>query len=148
MKYISFVILFFINTSIFSQEITPQVGSEYQGGIIVYKTSNDHGLIIAKEDAPNEMIWEVAKYYCENLEIDGYKGWRLPNNQEWLQIYKFWKKTNIRILNDFSGGWSATEAGKVYGKLAAYVQIFTDGSQSVSGNRECIKLTVRPVRSF
>lgn len=147
MKNIILITLILNFFSVSAQETIPDLGSEYQGGIIVYK-NNNHGLIIAKQDAPKDMIWEMAKYYCENLEIDGYKDWRLPNNFEWIQIYKFWKASKRGNLDELNVWWSLTDGGRQFGKLTAYIQYFTDGSQEKCGDRESDKYSVRAIRSF
>lgn len=145
----NFMVLFFICKTLvlFGQNQIPEIGQEYQGGIIVQK-SGDHGLIMAKSDLADEMIWEMAKYSCEKLEIGGYKGWRLPNNFEWIVIYKFWKKFKIGNFPKYGKYWSFSDGGRIEGALTAWVQDITNGGQYRCRNRESEKYPVRAIRNF
>lgn len=131
----------------FSQDKIPQVGQEYNGGIIVFK-EGDHGLVISKNDLPNGMIWEQAIYEGNKINIAGFTGWRLPNNMEWIKIYKFWKATKKGNFSEYNVWWSATEGVTTNGKRTAYLQYFTDGSQTLCTDRNSAKYSVRFVLSF
>lgn len=45
------------------------------------------------EKAPNEMSWDEAKQYCENLHEGGHNDWRLPNIDELRTVIKNCSKT-------------------------------------------------------
>lgn len=45
------------------------------------------------EIAPNEMTWNEAKQYCENLDEGGHNDWRLPNIDELRTTIKNCSKT-------------------------------------------------------
>ena len=45
-------------------------------------TDTDTGLMWQQATASNDMIWEDALSYCENLSLGGYDDWRLPNFKE------------------------------------------------------------------
>lgn len=44
-------------------------------------TDNATGLMWQDDTSPS-MAWETAIGYCENLDLDGYADWRLPNLNE------------------------------------------------------------------
>jgi hypothetical protein len=147
-SYIFFISLFF-NTILCAQNGIPEVGSEYQGGIIFYK-EGDHGLIVAKKDLSEEYIWDEAIFECDRLEVNGYKGWRLPNNAEWIKLYLFWKQNPEfrKTMDIYSSRWSSTPGGQKEGKMTAYIQVLTDGSQMLVQDRNSDKFASRPIRSF
>lgn len=75
------------------------------------------GLTWHQELNDDEVTWEDALDYCENLTIAGYDDWRLPNVNE-LQSIVDYKKANPSvdgmlpvISGDFAGSyWSSTTA--------------------------------------
>lgn len=62
------------------------------------------------EKAPNEMNWDEAKQYCENLDEGGHNDWRLPNIDE--------LRTLIKAPETISGGKCpiSEKAGKLASK--------------------------------
>lgn len=83
---------------------------------------------VALHDAPEEMNWEEAKKYCEDLDADC-DGWHLPTKEELMLIF-----ANKDIINQAlieHGGepmkedwyWSSSE----YSYYSAWGQSFSDG---------------------
>ena len=52
-------------------------------------TDKATGLMWAKYDSGKGMTWEAALKYTDNLELDGYKDWRLPNAKELQSIVDY-----------------------------------------------------------
>ena len=117
------------------------------------------------EDTPavrtNLMKWEKAIEYCENLNIEGYKGWRLPNLIELRSIYDVTVRTNSwrddvalalglnvypdLCTNDTGGGvcsfWSSTSVGPSSQQYA-----FTIENGMIGSKNKTDELRVRCVR--
>ena len=131
-------------------ETVIEIGEEYGGGIVFYvDATSKHGLIAAKSDLPGHsagtgekmkglFLWADAKVACNNLDIGGYKDWRLPNSDE---LNKLWLKRSIVV--GFADGfyWSSTEK-----KQSVYIQNFGNGSQL--NDMKTRTYRVRPIRSF
>ena len=52
-------------------------------------TDTDTGLMWQKATAPGTYTWEQALLYCENLNLGGYRDWRLPTVKELGSILDF-----------------------------------------------------------
>jgi hypothetical protein len=130
------------------------VGDEYGGGKVVYVlqpgdagyTPNEqHGLIATKEDLAQESLtWAEAKAATERLEINGYKGWSLPTQEELSMLYK--RQDAVGGFRDYSYYWSASEVDK----QKAWSLDFYNGEKVVSvksGPLSGIR-RIRPVRKF
>lgn len=86
----------------------------FGGGIIIkLNATGEHGLIVAKTDMVNITLND-AKIACQNLVIDGFRGWRLPTQSEQLLMNK--RKSSIPGLNG-NWYWSSTTLsnGAVWG---------------------------------
>jgi hypothetical protein len=115
------------------------------GGYVVYE-KDGHGVVMAIYDIGIYYSWDAAKTACDDLELNGYSDWRLPN----VDDLKFWE-SNI-LLNAISLGYMGIEdhnlrwcgEGRVY-VWAPYdnrVDYFYPSSDDVSEN------FCRPFRSF
>jgi hypothetical protein len=63
------------------------VVSEFKhGGYVVYE-KNGHGLIVSNLDL-GYLKWIDAKTACENLSINGYDDWILPNREQIKKVYE------------------------------------------------------------
>src|SRR6187455_2507507 len=71
-----------------------------QGGIVVYE-ANGHGLIVATSDL-GKQDWASAMKVCDELELNGYSDWRLPNREELNALYTNLKLKNLGGLQDAS----------------------------------------------
>ena len=102
--------------SVFDSDLSPkttneinntiQIGSPYQGGIIVQlDETGEHGLIMSNEDL-GDGNWFHAEQLCENYSNENYDDWRLPTIEELRVIYR-----NKNIVNNFEDNWywSGTE---------------------------------------
>lgn len=95
----------------------PKVGDEFGGGKVVYilqpgdpgyVAGEEHGMVAAKEDLPQESLsWAEAKAAAERLELSGYKGWSLPTQQELSLLYK--NQAIVGGFRDYSYYWSGSE---------------------------------------
>jgi hypothetical protein len=47
-----------------------------------YVADHDFGLLWEDSESPEKLTYEEAVAHCENLDIEGYTGWRLPNFNE------------------------------------------------------------------
>jgi len=111
-----------------------------QGGIVVYE-ANGHGLIVATSDL-GKQDWASAIKVCDELELNGYSDWRLPNREELNALYTNLKLKNLGGLENASY-WSSTEFNTYY----AYRQNFETGKTDRHGNKGKEQF-VRAVRGF
>ena len=79
-----------------------------------------------RNDNGSDVEWRGAVYYCRNLSLGGYSGWRLPAIEELKKIY------DPRTAGHFRGGihggwleWSATPNGSA----EAWILDFRNGRQ-------------------
>ncbi len=96
------------------------VGDEYGGGTVVYilqpgdpgySAGELHGFVAAKDDLPKESVnWFEAKSAVERMEVNGNKGWSLPNEGELSLLYK--NQTLVGGFRDYSYYWSGSEVGQ------------------------------------
>ena len=122
-----------------TRNIKLEIFQYYLGGIIVELDYNaEHGLIAAKKDL-DECNWYDAKKKCEELKLNGYDDWQLPNKDELDILYK--SKDSVGGFA-FSSYWSSTE----YDNYNASTQYFYDGAQSDKG-KDYVS-NVRAVRAF
>ena len=63
-------------------------------------TDNDTGLIWQDSSDIQDLEWKEAITYCENLTLEGYSDWRLPNKNELLSIVDL-EKYNPAIKDGF-----------------------------------------------
>mmetsp|Transcript_17076 Transcript_17076/g.22554 ORF Transcript_17076/g.22554 Transcript_17076/m.22554 type:complete len:447 (-) Transcript_17076:352-1692(-) len=80
-------------------------------------TDASTGLVWMKEDSGGSgMVWEDALNYCEDLEVDGYTDWRLPNAKELQSIVDYTRspdETNsASIAEVFNATGITNEAGE------------------------------------
>ena len=90
------------------------IGNYYQGGIIYFiDSTQQHGLIAAKSDLPMA-TWEDAKKSCNDLVINGFDDWFLPDINQlellWFQRDKVGGFLFYANPNDPNGDlyWSST----------------------------------------
>ena len=132
----------FYEAQYITRNIKLEIFQYYQGGIIVELDYNaEHGLIAAKKDL-DECNWYDAKKKCEELKLNGYDDWQLPNKDELDILYK--SKDSV---GGFAGGWSwywsSTEGSNCN---CACDQNFIDGN--VGHNSLSSFSAVRAVRAF
>ncbi len=121
-----------------TEDMLKKVGDYYQGGYIVF-IEDGHGLIATIDDL-GFSNWVDAKSDCENLVLNGYNDWYLPNKNELNLIYL--NKVRIgHLTNDFY--WSSTE----YDNNRIYVQSFKN-SELKYFDKYYSNCYVRPVRAF
>ena len=70
----------------------------YDNGTVLDTRTN---LMWAERDNGTSISWEDAKYYCARYFGGGYRDWRMPTQQELMELYES-TKTN----NNFPGGCS------------------------------------------
>jgi len=63
------------------------VKSQFKHGGYVVQESNGHGLVAAVCDI-GQLKWEAAKTACEELVMNGYSDWVLPDKDQLELIYK------------------------------------------------------------
>ena len=116
--------------------IIPQPNSN--GGLVVYQ-SNGHGLIVSPEDL-GIMDWHSAKKACDDLKLNGFSDWHLPNQKDLDAV--------VGLHLDGIGGfaekyyWSSQSSipGEAYKKHFSYLA-WASGSMDEKHN-------VRAVRNF
>ncbi len=130
------------------------VGDEYGGGKVVYLlqpgdsgyvAGEEHGLIAAKQDLPEESLnWAEAKAAAERLELSGYKGWSLPSQQELSLLYQ--NQAIVGGFRDYSYYWSASEVDR----QKAWTLDFYNGEKvpSVKSGALTGIRRIRPIRKF
>ncbi len=131
-----------------------KVGDTYGAGMVVYilqpgdpgyKPNEQHGLVAARQDLPEESLtWSEAKTATAMLEISGHKGWSLPTREELIKLYQ--SQAVVGGFRDYSYYWSASEVDqhKVWA-LDFYngEQVVSIKSGALSGIRR-----IRPVQHF
>ena len=121
--------------------ISEQEAIDFANLILSEVTSNSSSITLNFEIAPKsteiQSNWHTAMSYCENLNIDGKTGWRLPTNGELNDIYK--------SDNDFEHDWywSSTEFSGNF----AWFQCFDSGYQT-NGHKTSDGYYVRAIRSI
>ena len=89
--------------------------------------------------------WKEAINFCENLELDGYKDWRLPNIVELSSIIDVTKPQPViaEIFKNRAGDfWSSTT--KAQDSTVAWIVIFNYGIEYFKDKKD--KYFVRCVR--
>lgn len=119
---------------------TLNTGDEYQDGIIFYlDETNEHGLIVSKQDLSGTADWDEAIQFCINYRAGGFDNWRLPAIEELNLLYL--NKDMIGNFVRFSY-WSCTE----YAEHFAWFQNFYNGIQDNDfKDNTCY---VRAIRNF
>jgi formylglycine-generating enzyme required for sulfatase activity len=146
--------LSFGTVSVVSYATPITVGDECGGGKVVYvllpgdlgyKPDEQHGLIAAKEDLPDETpSWFEAKAAAERLEVSGFKGWSLPTKEELSLLYQ--QQAVVGGFRDYCYYWSASELDK----LKAWALDFYNGEKIISSKSGALSgiRRIRPVRKF
>ena len=92
-------------------------------------TDPETGLMWTREDNGEDIDWQRANKYAENLELAGYSDWRLPTIDELEKLYdpKGGNEHNIRKPFRLTGWWvwSSTKEGSD----SAWYFYFGDGSR-------------------
>jgi len=109
---------------------------EVRNKIIAEKTVRVGKLMFQDFDLPNEMDWNSAVKYCEDLDLATFSDWRLPTKDELLIAYE--NKGEFRNIED-SWHWSITKYNSY-----SWVVNFSHGDDSYS-NR-ALSYYVRCVR--
>jgi hypothetical protein len=117
------------------------------GGFVVYER-NGHGLVAAIFDL-GELKWDAAKTACDELILNGYSDWHLPNDDELNEVYLELAKNNVGGFEKVSNGpnssnvnyWSSTG-----NYLSANILMFKFGRFNYSDHIG--EQHVRAVRAF
>jgi hypothetical protein len=132
----------FYKAQYITRNITLEIGQYYQGGIILELDENaEHGLIASKKEL-GKSNWDDAKKKCEELKLNGYDDWQLPNKDE-LNIMFLNKEKISGFAN--SSYWSSTECYSDYSYAGC--QDFEFGYQYDCSDKG-IHNFVRAVRAF
>lgn len=94
-----------------------------------------------------EAIWEDAVNYCEDLEIGGFKGWRLPTSNELYSLVDVTKANpaiqdgfeNI-VFGYFNQYWTSTVDKKGLAVTINFALGETDYSSIIGTNNENINV--------
>jgi len=97
------------------------VKSQFKHGGYVVQESNGHGLVAAVCDI-GRLNWEAAKTACEELVMNGYSDWVLPDKDQLELIYKGLRQRGIGGFES-TYYWSSSQYNSGY---AGYVN-FNDG---------------------
>jgi hypothetical protein len=104
---------------VFGEEVDGclKIGQKYQGGIIFYvDNSGKHGKICAKVDL-GKLDWYEAMEECQNLNLNGYSDWYLPNKKELDQMFRQ-RKVIGNFVDEYESDieycnyWSSTNTNK------------------------------------
>jgi len=116
------------------------------------------GLMWTKKDNGSDVSWQQALDYCKNLQLAGYKDWRLPMIDE-LQGIRNVRSSDLKGNLQLSGDevWSAQLTGKK-GKPTGYAwaldatnpyilgprSVSIDGSEYPGQRALCVRGSVNP----
>jgi hypothetical protein len=129
-----------------------KIGQNYQGGIIGYifqqgdsgyVSGQTHGLIVAPYDQSSGADWDKAVRMCDNLILNGYSDWYLPNADESTKLINNKMANGLGRDNPYGYYWTSSEKSalsKVYVFSPATFFPFLTGK----AGSQC----VRAVRSF
>lgn len=116
-------------------------------------TDNVTGLVWQKEDDKTYRDWDTAITYCENLNLDSYTDWRLPNIKELNSIIDRSRRdpaidpifpvtnTNNSYWVQF---WSSTTSMGGGASIAWFINFLTGGIGTA--NKSALAVYVRCVR--
>lgn len=137
--------LLFISSKIFAQSSLPVTGTEYGGGILIYKDEiQNKGIVLAEQDLGDKMTWEESKLECLKYAAGGFKDWQLPQINDFEYIYSF---LDSKYHWDENKGmrpgyyWSLTEYDTEYMSYA-----FSFQEKDYNRGKQDARLRVRPVR--
>lgn len=111
-------------------------------------TDPNTGLMWQKETAPEKYTWQEALEYAEELELNDYSDWRLPNRNELQSLvdYKKFGSAVDEILDDFTEcDWYWSSTTNVTSNNRAWSINFTGGWIGERGKSQ--ELFVRAVRT-
>ena len=115
------------------------------GGFVVYERDG-HGLVAAITDL-GSMNWESAKTACDELILNGYSDWHLPNEEELKRLYVNLRKMGIGGFANKSY-WKLTDNTNVKDGLF-YEGAFRESFGGIQyGNSPFNICSVRAVRTF
>lgn len=101
-----------------------------------------------RADTPDKVTWQGALQYCEDLELAGYRDWRLPNARELESIVDYGRRNpsmDPAFETELAYYWSSSSAA-LHSELAWSVA-FYDCSSVYQGHKEDDRCFVRAVRS-
>ncbi|MDD5255510.1 MAG: DUF1566 domain-containing protein [Candidatus Omnitrophica bacterium] len=110
------------------------------------------GLMWKKDESPN-LNWENALKYCQELDLGGYKDWRLPTIRELPTILDMSFKDGVWFHKQFFPGtqiaplgfyWASTTYGDTFG----WGENFQFGYDGYYAGKKEGKYPFRPVRSI
>jgi hypothetical protein len=122
------------------------VKSQFKHGGYVVQESNGHGLVAAVCDI-GQMNWNDAITACQELVMNGYSDWVLPNKDQLELIYKNLHQKGI-------GGFSSKDysSSSECGADCVLYFSFDDGQATNFGhgllNLKLVTFQVRAVRAF
>jgi hypothetical protein len=129
-----------------TSNITSPTHSEWGCNGTIIGTSNAIGYgksnteaIVSKCPANSGGSYQIAAHVCNNLVLNGFNDWYLPNSGELSKIYE-----NRALLGTFSNDyyWTSSEYASIY----AYQRHFGTGVSNYSN--KTILFRVRPIRYF
>jgi hypothetical protein len=121
------------------------VVSHFKYGGYVISEKDGQGLVISLFDL-GELNWTDARGACENLDLNGYRDWRLPSNDEATIIIKSRYKQYVGA--PFSDHyWSASEL-VVKDDYGRFIHLFDPKNSRDGGGSEYSRQPVRAVRTF
>ena len=142
MKKLSLILIASLFISIAQAQTKHTVGEKYGGGIVFYVDSTgQHGLIAAERDLSGKYTWQKAKEKCQNLRLNGFNDWYLPNKEEMNKLY-----LNQAVVGGFASGdyWSSSENDN----KSAWSQSFSNGNKKKYYSFNGTTMNVRAGRAF
>lgn len=89
-------------------------------------------------DPGNNMQWNAANSYCNNLSLEGMTGWKMPSRDELVQMY-----ADKSSIGGFVNNWYWSSTGNGYGGY--YNVDFYSGAIDFNSGSS-YELRVRPIR--
>jgi hypothetical protein len=125
--------------------ITPNVGENKFGGIVLQINDDGSVLVCATHDQEKSADWATCKSSCENYNGGGHSDWRMPTKEELNLIYE---NLYLRGIGGVESAWYCCSSEKEDDTSRAWDAHFNDYEDAHYGSKTRRNKRVRAVRAF